>query len=502
MFLTPWDHHRGALTRPHDLCQRLSTLAGNPAVVGLEKRAAATKLIMPPTTKFPATPRPRGRTLCHYWPFVSSTLLAALLGLLVLPWSLAAAPSITALTASGTLAWTNALVPGVTTVETQDRLNGRWSPLPNVYSTNAAGQSAVNLRATNQFFRLASVDISATAAGFTNLINAYGLLQTVAGNGTGRVDAVSYWQNSFEGGPATNAALSRPHYAMADRAGNIYIVDKDSHSVLRVATNGTINTLAGTHAGGFNGEGPAPATNLQLNFPNALWVRSDGTVYVLDTDNARVRRITTNGLMSTLFKAQSDTTTPLDGGRCLWVRDDEGLAYFGNKTRVRKWTPTGGLQTLASGYTELGTFCVKANGDLLVADRGGDYVYNVTAGGTATIIAGNGTTNGGGDRASALATGFYGPRGLWPVPTGGYLLLLHDGAQLWYVDAANLVHLLLNGLGGNVFVHAGDGQYFYAPTRYFIGEGRSVTMDYAGNIIICESDYGFIRRILFQRLSP
>ena len=50
--------------------------------------------------------------------------------------------------------------------------------------------------------------------------------------------------------------------AMADRAGNIYIADKNSHSVLRVSTNGTIHTHAGTHEGGFNGEGPAAATNL------------------------------------------------------------------------------------------------------------------------------------------------------------------------------------------------------------------------------------------------
>ena len=115
-------------------------------------------------------------------------------------------------------------------------------------------------------------------------------------------------------------------------------------------------------------------------------------------------------------------------------------------------------------------------------------------------MAGNGTTSGGGDGFPALQTGLYGPRGVWPLPTGGYLLLLHDGAQLWYVDSAGIMHLLVNGLGGSVFVHGGDGQFFYAPEQFNIGEGRSVAMDYAGNIILCESDYGFIRRIRFQRL--
>ncbi len=412
------------------------------------------------------------------------------------------APRITGFNRSGLLAWTNALIPGVTTVETASALGGNWIPQQSAFSTNPASQTSVSVISPRQFFRLTCVDVSPTPQGFTNFVYSYGLLETIAGTGAGRLDNTSYWQSSFEGGSATNAALSRPHYAMADRAGKIYIVDKNSHSVLRVDTNGLIHTIAGTHAGGFNGEGPAAATALQLNVPNGLWVRGDGTVYVLDTGNARVRRVTTNGIMSTLFFAQSDTNSALDGGRCLWVKDDESLAYFGNRTRVRKWTPSGGVQTLSSGYNELGTFCVLPSGNLIVADRGGNYVYSVTASGSQTIIAGNGNSDSGADGASATATAFYGARGVWPVPTGGYLLLLHDGAQLWYVDAGSTAHLLVNGLGGNVFVQAGDGGFFYAPSQYFIGEGRSVTMDYAGNIIICESDYGFIRRIKFLRLTP
>jgi hypothetical protein len=413
--------------------------------------------------------------------------------------SATAAPQITEFSVSGSLAWTNAVVPGVTTVEAASALASPWEAFQNTYSTEAAGQTTVPADATNRFFRLACVDVSPTPQGFTNLIHSYGLLETVAGNGAGRTDGISYWQDSFENAPATNAALSRPHYSMADGAGNIYIVDKNSHSVLCVDRNGLIRTFAGTHIGGFNGEGPDVATNLQLNSPNALWVRADGTVYVLDTGNARVRRVSTNGVMSTLFFAQSSTNSALDGGRCLWVSDDESLAYYGNKTRIRKWTPTDGVKTLANGYTELGTFCVKSDGELIVADRGANYVYNVDAGGVATIIAGDGTANSATDGALATETAFYGPRGVWPVPTGGYLLLLHDGAQLWYVDSANIAHLLVNGIGGSTFVHGGDGGFFYAPDQYFIGEGRSVTMDHAGNIILCESDYGFIRRIRFLR---
>lgn len=228
---------------------------------------------------------------------------------------------------TGGLAWTNATVPGVTTIEVAAFVTTDWSPGQNTFSTTSTGRVTVAVGGTNKFFRLRTVDVSATAQGFTNLIQSYGLLETLAGDGVGRTDGVSYWQPQFEGGPAAFASLSRPHYAMGDRAGNIFIADKNSHAVLRIGTNGTIHTHAGTHTGGFNGEGPAAATNLNLNFPNALWVRADGTVYVLDTDNGRVCRVATNGEMSTLFLANGSGAA-LNGGRVLWVKDDESLALF------------------------------------------------------------------------------------------------------------------------------------------------------------------------------
>jgi hypothetical protein len=266
------------------------------------------------------------------------------------------------------------------------------------------------------FYRMQAVAVPPTPQGFTNLVYAYGILETIAGNGFGRLDTVSYWSPSFEGGPAPAAALSRPHIAMADSAGNVYIADKNSHSVLMVTPDGMIHTYAGTHTGGFNGEGPAPATTLQLNYPNGLWVRSDSTVYVLDTDNARVRRVDTNGIMTTLFLATSDGSA-INVGRGVWVRDDEALAYFCAGTKLRSWTPSGGLKTLASGFIELGDLYAEPGGDVIVCDRGANYAYRVHPNGSQTILAGNGATNGSGDGFSALATGLYGIRSPWPVPT-------------------------------------------------------------------------------------
>ena len=85
------------------------------------------------------------------------------------------------------------------------------------------------------------------------------------------------------------------------------------------------------------------------------------------------------------------------------------------------------------------------------------------------------------------------------MPTGGYLLLTHDGCQLWYLDSAGLIHLMLHGTGGRT--HDGDGQFFHDNSRPSISEGRSVALDHEGNILLCESDYGYVRRIRFQRLA-
>jgi hypothetical protein len=293
-------------------------------------------------------------------------MLLVLLCILGIPCARAAAAfRIDSLSRAGRLTWTNAQVPGVCVVEDCAELSGSWTALQNLFATNSAGLASVLGSASNLFFRVRSSDVSATSQGFTNLVYCYGVLETIAGSGGGQLD-ISYWQPWYEGWPATWVALSRPHMAMADRAGNIYIADKNSHSILKVSPQGTLTTFARTHTGGFNGEGPALATTLQLNFPNGEWIGSDSTVYVFDTNNGRIRRVDTNGVMRTLFIATTDGSA-VSGGRGLWVKDDGSLAYFCAGTKLKKWTPAGGVRNLASNFAELGNLIVESNGKTLFA---------------------------------------------------------------------------------------------------------------------------------------
>jgi hypothetical protein len=399
----------------------------------------------------------------------------------------------------GSLSWTNAFNPGICTLESAGSFPADWQAEQNVYTTNSVGRIQVALPAANRFYRLLALDISTNSPdALNNLFSSYGTLRTIAGNGQFSVDGENFWLPTYEGGLATEANLSRPHFAMADRAGNVFIADKDSHSILKVTPDGRIHTVAGTHVGGDNGNGPAPGTSLQLNFPNGEWVGSDGTVYILDSGNSKVRKLDTNGTMTTLFTVGSGISI----GRGLWVKDDESLCYFCSGTDLRKRVP-GNVSTLNNNFIELGNIAVTSSGKIIATDRGDNKVYRVdTTGsnaGSRTRIAGNGSTDSVVDGTPALWNGLYGVRGVWALPNGGYLLATHEGSQVLYMDAAGLLYVFVDGEYG--YAHSGDGEWFHSPGLK-VTEIRSVTMDSQGNILIVENDFGFVRKIEFSRLQP
>lgn len=397
------------------------------------------------------------------------------------------------------IAWTNTFTSGVCTLESAATLNGgptAWVPQQNYFTTNSAGTGTFSLPASNNFFRLLAVDISSnTPLAYTNLVQSYGVLHTIAGSGTDAgVDGVNYWQSSFEGGYATNAALSRPHFAMADNAGNVFIVDKNSDAVLEVTPDGRIHTVAGTHAVGNGPDVPVEGTNVAMNLPNGLWVRGDGTVYVMDTGNGKIRRLSTNGVMTTLFTDSSG----ISGGRGLWVRDDEGLVYYASGTKLRQWTPSAGTSSLNKSFSDLGNIIISGT-NIVATDRSDNTVWLVTTNnGTRTLMFGNGGTGLVVDNSLAATNCLYGVRGVWQPPTGGYFLADDYGAQFLFVDTKGIIHIFVNGLNDD---HSGDGQWFDTP-GYKFGQLRSVSMDRLGNLLIVENDIGYVRRIDFQRLKP
>jgi sugar lactone lactonase YvrE len=318
----------------------------------------------------------------------------------------------------------------------------------------------------------------------------YDTLSTIAGKGDISDKGINGWLSEYEGGSALAAELSRPHFAMADNAGNIFIADKDAHAIRKVSPDGIITTVAGTGVAGDNGDGPA--TECQLNAPNGIWVTEEGTVYILDLGNNYIRKLNNDGNLTTIFKDSSNISI----GRGLWVSQSEDLIYYASNTKVKKWTATGGIVDYSSGYSSLGAIVVDPSGHLVVTDRVGNRVYRVNEDGSKTIIAGNGLSSGGGDGFNATETGIHGVRGIWFMEDKSYLLATHEGSQIWYVDTLGIIHLFLNGREGDEN-HSGDGEHFQTA-GYKISEARGISVDYDGNIIITENDAGYIRRIRYN----
>jgi len=131
-------------------------------------------------------------------------------------------------------------------------------------------------------------------------------------NGTGRIIAGSSLGDAGDGGPAASAKFFASQAAV-DPAGNVYVVDKEANRVRKFAPRGVISTFAGTGKAGFGGDG-GPANRAELNRPESVAVDVAGNVYIADTENFRVRRVATDGVITTFAGHGESNGREGDGG--------------------------------------------------------------------------------------------------------------------------------------------------------------------------------------------
>jgi len=423
-----------------------------------------------------------------------ATLFALLIGF-ALPKVQAQMPStIIGFSPTGELLVRDTYANGVCCLLQSASTQGPWSAARNRYTT--ADEARMPLDPVPErgtaFFKVATFDLDPTHGGIENLYLSYSTLSTIAGAGGVTTKGFNKWLPQYEGGPATAAQLSRPHMAMSDSAGNIYVADKDAHAIRRIDTDGIIYTAAGINTPGNGPDGPTTAKEVALSSPNGLWVTPQGIVFILDLDNGKIRRLTEEGVLSTFITVPGGIAV----GRGLWVSDDERVAYIAAGTVVKKWTVTDGISDFASGFVSLGNLVIDPTGRLVVTDRGAHRVYRFTEDGDREVIAGNGLTTGGGDGELAVETGLDGVRAVWFLPTGAFLVGTHSGSQVWHVDTYGVINLFVQGSSSHDS-HAGDGSHFFKPNVPCISEVRAVTLDHEGNVLITEHDAGYIRRIRF-----
>lgn len=234
-----------------------------------------------------------------------------------------------------------------------------------------------------------------------------GVIRTVAGSGPHGDKTGSF---AGDGGPATAARLNEPTWLTFDRAGNLYITDRDNNRVRKVTPAGVITTVAGNGTAGFSGDG-GPATRASLDGPAGLAVDRAGDLYIADSNNRRIRVVRPNGRIETYAGTGADGSAG-DGGpaRAASFNDPEGLAidrvgdlYVGDDgaNRVRRISPNGTISafagTGAAGYTGDGGsalaatlqgagsplgIAVSADGVVIVADTGNHCLRAIAHDGT------------------------------------------------------------------------------------------------------------------------
>ena len=190
-----------------------------------------------------------------------------------------------------------------------------------------------------------------------------------------------------DGGFAREALLSHVDGVAADANGNLYIADGAANRVRRVEPAGVIVTLAGTGTGEFSGDGgPAPAASLQT--PYGVAVGPDGSVYIADHNNGRIRRVSPEGIIST---------------------------FAGGGTKAIGEMP---LPATESRLAKPRNVAVDSQGNVYLSDFTGHRVYRVSPGGNLFVIAGMGIPGLTGDGGTATAAMLNMPAGLAVGPEG------------------------------------------------------------------------------------
>ena len=257
-----------------------------------------------------------------------------------------------------------------------------------VAGTGVAGYSGDGGNAANATLRFPAA-VALDAAGNlyiadrdnhrVRMVDADGVISTVAGIGAAGFTG--------DGGAATSARLNRPNGVALDAEGNLYIADRDNHRVRMVDSDGDITTTAGTGTPGYGGDG-GPATSAMLRTPNDVTVDSNGTLYIADRDNHRVRRVGTNGVITTVA-----------GTGTLGFSGDDGIA-----TDAQLNKPYG--------------ISVDGQGRIYIADTDNHRIRMIDLDGTIVTIAGDGTAGNGQDDVLALETQFNAPFGIAADPNG------------------------------------------------------------------------------------
>jgi RHS repeat-associated protein len=352
------------------------------------------------------------------------------------------------------------------------------------------GDSREGVPAVTAWLRSASgIDIAADGSIFitegennyqVRKVNPDGLIYTVAGNGVPGFGG--------DGGPATQAYVSQPKDVAVAPDGSFYIADSSNNRIRKVDRNGIISTVAGNESKGYAGDG-GPAVQAQLFSPSGLALAPDGSLYIADSANNRIRKLDGNGIISTVAGSGSAGYGG-DGGMAIQAKlsnptkialGPDGSLYIAdsNNQRIRKVGNDGVITTVAgigqAGYEGDGgpailaklnspaALTVGADGSLYIADRSNFRIRKVGPDNVITTIAGNGQRGSSGDGGPTVQAQLYNPSDIALGPDGA--LFIANIRTYPYDPLNNNIRKLTSpfpGLGlGDLFIPSADASQVY-----------------------------------------
>lgn len=344
------------------------------------------------------------------------------------------------------------------------------------------------------------------------LSDAADTLSTIAGGGATLGD----------GGPAIDAQLASPNGVAADGQGNIYVADSLHNRIRKIASDGTISTVAGDGTPGFAGDGGAAALS-RLNAPEGVAVDWSGRLYIADSKNHRVRRVEADGTIVTiagtglasfggdLGSAQAaQLNLPMglafDGCGALYVADRDNhvirriardgiIATVAGTGGQAGFSGDGGPATAARLHAPV-ALAFDASGRLYIADQFNHRIRRVCADGTISTVAGTGTPAFSGDGGPAVSAALNYPRGLALDAQGRLLVADVVNDRIRRIDKFGVVTTIA---GTGTHGLAGDGGPALSGAFQF---PQGVALDAGNNLLIADRDNHRIRKIAFTQERP
>jgi uncharacterized protein (TIGR03437 family) len=370
----------------------------------------------------------------------------------------------------------------------------------------SATNASLNLPQGLAVDALGNVLMADTGNNRVRALSVGGTISTLAGSGS--------FKFSGDGGPSTSATLNSPRGVISDSAGNLYVVDSANHRVRRINALGVITTLAGTGLPAFSGDGGA-AVSAALNSPAAVAIDSVGNFYIADASNNRVRVVSVTGTINTLAGSGTGGFSGDNGPAIIAnLNQPQGIAVdlAGNvyvadtgNHRVRKITPAGAISTVAgsgipgfSGDGAPGTtamldtptgLAVDGIGNLYIADSGNHRIRKLSPSGTISTVVGSGAAGSGGDGGPATTALLNSPRGVSVSSAGDLFIAEVSGHRIRKVSGGTINTLAGKGVAG----FEGDGGL---AANAILNQPFGVAVDSTGNAYIADTLNDRIRGVL------